>query len=87
MRAANKLLRESCLAGQFAVTYASQLRVQGVWPIMQISPFNGPIAAQATCKATRRQRASASDWPAGPPQRRKSRTTHPMCSSKKVQDK
>lgn len=44
--------------------------------------FNGPIRARGTCKETRRQRASASDWPAGPSQRSKSRTTHPICSRK-----
>lgn len=44
--------------------------------------FNRPIRAWGTSKETRRQRASASDWPAGPSQRSKSRTTHPICSRK-----
>lgn len=51
--------------------------------VMQMCPFNGPIAAWATCKATRRQRASASDWPAERPQRSQSRSTHYLRAAEK----
>lgn len=68
------------------VTYASPLRVRGAWLIMQIAHFNGPIAARATCKATRRQGASASDWPAQPPRGAKAELPT-LRAAEKVQDK
>lgn len=82
MQPANKLVGEPCGRTVCASIFCFSAPSPGVWPGMQMTRFNGPITARATRKATRRQRVSASDWPAEPPQRSTGTSAQPACGGK-----